>query len=165
MIAILAWNLVRILTMLDGFVRNPDFPIFAGIPDFSPIFKFTNFPDFHICLHDCWRHQKKCICYQKCILDITMLNEFVTNPDLPIFAAIPRFFPDFPNSRDFPDFWWRHQKNADVIKNILHFFFHYMIMNITAKFHRNSLHISRDIRGGSNWPPPSQISEKKAQSG
>ena len=42
-IAVLALNLVHILTMLDGFVRNPDFPIFAGIPDFSPIFKIHGF--------------------------------------------------------------------------------------------------------------------------
>ena len=79
-----------------------------------------------------------------------MLNGFVTNPDLPIFAAIPRFFPDFPNSRIFRTFGDVIKKNADVIKKILHFFFHYIIMNITAKFHRNSLHISQDIRGGSN---------------
>ena len=68
----------------------------------------------------------------------------------PDFRRNFRFFPWFSEFADFPDFWWRHQKNADVIKKKLHFFFHNRIMNKTAKFHRNSLHNSRDIRGGSN---------------
>ena len=71
--------------MLDGFVRKPDFPIFAGNPDFSPI--------FWVFIFACTIADviKKCFCHQKFILALTMLYGFVTNPDFPIFAGITDF--------------------------------------------------------------------------